>query len=64
MRSEEVEELKKKLNAKVQDLESQLEASQSKCSALEKLKSRLQAELEDLSIEVERVRKKLINIIY
>ena len=55
VRSEEMEELKRKLNGKIQELESQLEASQSKASSLEKVKVRLQGELEDLMVEVERV---------
>lgn len=55
VRSEELEELKRKLNAKIQELESQLEAAQSKASSLEKVKTRLQGELEDLMVEVERV---------
>lgn len=56
VRSEEMEELKRKLNAKIQELESQLEAAHSKASSLEKVKVRLQGELEDLMVEVERVR--------
>jgi len=55
VRSEEMEELKRRMNAKINELEAQLEASQSKASILEKAKSRLAGELEDLSIEVERV---------
>ena len=55
-RAEELEEIKRKFNAKITDLESQLEAAQSKVSSLEKVKNRLQGELEDLSVEVERVR--------
>jgi len=57
VRSEEMEELKRKMNAKIMELEAQLEASQSKASSMEKAKNRLQGELEDLSIEVERVRE-------
>lgn len=56
VRSEEMEELKRKFNAKIVELESQLEASQSKASSLEKVKSRLQGELDDLTVEVERVK--------
>ena len=59
VRSEEMEELKRKMNAKVVELEAQLEAAQSKASSMEKVKNRLQGELEDLSVEVERVRERL-----
>ena len=60
VRSEEMEELKRKLNAKISELEAQLEAAQSKASALEKAKARLQGDLEDLTIEVERVSSQCI----
>ena len=55
-RSEEMEDLKRKMNAKLQDLEEQLEAAQSRASQLEKTKTRLQGELEDTMVEVDRVR--------
>lgn len=55
VRSEEMEELRRKYNSKIQDLESQLEAALAKASGLEKARNRLQGELEDLSVEVERV---------
>ena len=55
VRSEELDDLKRKMNAKLADAESQLEAAQSKCSSLEKAKNRLQGELEDVMIEMERV---------
>jgi len=54
VRSEELDDLKRKLNAKIQDLESQLEQSQSKAGAMEKAKNRLAGELEDMTVEVER----------
>ena len=57
VRSEEMEELKRKMNAKIMELETALEAAQSKANSMEKVKNRLQGELEDLTIEVERVRK-------
>ena len=53
--SAEMEDLKKKLNAKLMDTESQLEAALSKSAALDKNNNRLKGELEDLTIEVERV---------
>lgn len=54
MRSEEMDELKRKLNARLLAAEEQLEAAVSRANALEKAKSRLNGELEDLMIEVER----------
>jgi len=57
VRSEEMEELKRKMNAKVMELEAALEAAQTKASSMEKVKNRLQGELDDLTIEVERVRE-------
>merc|ERR1712002_349604 len=51
---EAIEELKKKLNSKVVEAESQLEASLLKASNLEKQKNRMQGELEDCVIEMER----------
>lgn len=62
VRSEEMEELKRKMNTKITELEAHLEASQAKASSLEKAKNRLQGELEDLNIEVERV--SIINHLY
>jgi len=56
VRSEEMEEMKRKLTAKVQDAESQLEAATTKLSSLEKANHRLKAELEDATVEMERVR--------
>ncbi len=60
VRSEEFEELKRKMNAKLAEAESALEAAQSKASSLDKAKHRLQGELEDVMIEMERVCMKLI----
>jgi myosin heavy chain 6/7 len=54
VRSEEVDELKKKLNGKLLETESQLEVALQKCGTLEKNNNRLKGELEDLTIEVER----------
>jgi len=54
VRSEEMDDLRKKLNARIQDLESQLEAALAKSGGLEKVKRRLMSEMEDLTIEVER----------
>jgi len=55
VRSEEVEDLKKKLGAKLLDAESQLEAALTKSAGLEKVNHRLRGEIDDLTIEVERV---------
>jgi len=56
VRSEELDELKRKLMAKLQEAESQLETALAKANNLDKANHRLKAELEDLTIEVERVR--------
>jgi len=56
VRSEEMEDMKKKFTARLLDTESQLEAALSKAASLDKANHRLRAEMEDLSIEVERVR--------
>jgi len=56
VRSEELEEIKKKFTARLLETESQLEAALSKATSMDKVNHRLRAELEDLSIEVERVR--------
>ena len=57
VRSEELEDLKRKLNNKLIDAESELESAQAKINQLEKAKSRLAGELEDVMVEVERVSK-------
>ena len=56
IRPEEVDEMKKRMNAKVAEVEHQLEAALSKNSGLEKAKNRMISEMEDLVIDVERVR--------
>ncbi|CAH1226607.1 MYH7 [Branchiostoma lanceolatum] len=53
-RAEELEDAKKKLAARLQDAEEQVEAANAKCSSLEKAKNRLAGEVEDLMIDVER----------
>ena len=53
-RSEELDDLKRKMGAKIADAESQLEAALAKASSLEKVKHRMAGELEDVMIEVER----------
>ena len=56
VRSEELDEMKKKLSAKLAEMESSLDASNTKVASLDKVKTRLQNELEDVMVEVERVR--------
>jgi len=56
VRSEELDELKKKFTARLMETESQLEAALSKAASMDKVNHRLRAELEDMSVEVERVR--------
>lgn len=53
-RLEELEESRRKLQAKLQEADENIEQTNAKCSALEKTKCRLQGEIEDMSIEVER----------
>jgi len=55
VRSEELDELKRKLMAKIQETEAQLETALGKAANFDKNNKRLKAELEDLTIEVERV---------
>ena len=53
-RTEELEEAKRKLAAKLTEAEEQVEAALNKCNSLEKVKARLQGEVEDLMVDVER----------
>ena len=55
VRSEEMEEMKKKFMSKLMETESQLEAALSRATSMDKANHRLRVEMEDLSIEVERV---------
>lgn len=55
VRPEEVDELKRKFNARIAELEAQLEAALAKASSLEKVKNRLQGEMDDLMVEVDKV---------
>merc|ERR1712168_1083895 len=61
-RTEELEESKKRLAAKLVEAEEQLEATLSKCSSLEKAKSRMAGEIEDLSIDVERANANVVTL--
>uniref|UniRef100_H3AWW6 Myosin heavy chain 16 n=1 Tax=Latimeria chalumnae TaxID=7897 RepID=H3AWW6_LATCH len=53
-RTEELEETKKKLAARLQEAEEAAEAAQARAASLEKAKQRLQAEVEDLTIDLEK----------
>ena len=55
IRPEELEDLKKKLGARILDGEAQLEAAVAKAIGLEKAKSRSQMEIDALVAEVEKV---------
>jgi len=55
VRAEEMDELKRKFNARIAELEAQLEAALAKSASLEKVKSRLQGEMDDLMAEVDKV---------
>jgi len=55
VRAEEMDELKRKFNARIAELEAQLEAALAKAASLEKVKSRLQGEMDDLMAEVDKV---------
>jgi len=60
IRSEEMDEMKRKFNAKIAELEAQLEAALAKAASLEKVKNRLQGEMDDLMVEVDKVRYLLL----
>uniref|UniRef100_A0A673UGF7 Myosin-16 n=1 Tax=Suricata suricatta TaxID=37032 RepID=A0A673UGF7_SURSU len=53
-RTEELEETKRKLAARLQEAEETAEAAQARAASLEKNKQRLQAEIEDLTIDLEK----------
>uniref|UniRef100_A0A8C1JYZ5 Myosin, heavy chain 7B, cardiac muscle, beta b n=1 Tax=Cyprinus carpio TaxID=7962 RepID=A0A8C1JYZ5_CYPCA len=53
-RTDELEDAKKKLVARLQSSEEAVEASNAKCASLEKTKHRLQTEIEDLMVDLER----------
>ncbi|XP_026481147.1 myosin heavy chain, muscle-like isoform X21 [Ctenocephalides felis] len=53
-RSEELEEAKRKLQARLAEAEETIESLNQKCISLEKTKQRLATEVEDLQIEVDR----------
>ncbi|XP_068940839.1 putative uncharacterized protein MYH16 [Petaurus breviceps papuanus] len=53
-KTEELEETKRKLAARLQEAEEAAEAAQARAASLEKNKQRLQAEIEDLTIDLEK----------
>lgn len=53
---------RKKLQARLQEAEEAVEATQAKCSSLEKTKQRLQLEVEELCLDLEKVKKHYFNI--
>jgi chromosome segregation ATPase len=63
-RSEELEEAKRKLAAKLTEAEEQVEAALNKCNSLEKVKSRLQGEVEDLMVDVERANSSKLTFLF
>lgn len=54
-RIDELEEAKRKLNARVQEMEEALVAAETKASGMEKVKNRMNEEIEDLLLDLERV---------
>ncbi|KAG7459989.1 hypothetical protein MATL_G00216420 [Megalops atlanticus] len=53
-KTEELEETKRKLAARLQEAEEAVEAAQARAASLEKVKHRLQGEVEDLTIDLEK----------
>lgn len=53
-KTEELEDAKKKLSARLGDVEEQLETVTAKCNSLDKAKSRYQGEIERITIELEQ----------
>ncbi|XP_023687437.1 myosin-16-like [Paramormyrops kingsleyae] len=53
-KTEELEETKRKLAARLQEAEQATEAAQARAASLEKVKQRLQGEVEDLTIDLEK----------
>ena len=56
VRPEELEDIKRKMSARLQESESQLEAALSKAVSIEKVKNRLQMEMEAITSDLELVR--------
>ena len=54
-RVEELEDAKRKLAGRVQEMEESLAAAESKASSMEKVKNRMNEEVEDLLLDLEKV---------
>ena len=54
-RSEELEDARRKLTAKLQEMQEQLDAANGRVGSLEKAKQRLSQELEDAQVDADRV---------
>jgi len=52
---QELDDLKRKMNARIQEVTAQLEAAQSKAASADKARKRGQAELEELTAELDKV---------
>ena len=55
LRIEELEEAKRKLAARVQEMEETLTAAETKALGMEKVKNRMNEEVEDLLLDLEKV---------
>ena len=54
-RVEELEDAKRKLGQRVQEMEEALAAAESKAASMEKVKNRMNEEVEDLLLDLEKV---------
>merc|ERR1739838_462965 len=61
-RVEELEDQKRKLNAKVQEMEEALLAAETKASGMEKVKNRMNEEVEDLLLDLEKAQAQASNL--
>merc|ERR1712096_365178 len=61
-RVEELEDAKKKLNARVKEMEEALMAAETKAAGMEKVKNRMNEEVEDLLLDLERAQSQASSI--
>ena len=61
-RVEELEDAKRKLSARVQEMEEALAAAESKASSMEKVKNRMNEEVEDLLLDLEKAQAQASNL--
>lgn len=54
MRAEEIEEARRKIQARLVDMQDQLDVANQKVGSLEKMRSRLMGEIDDAHAEIER----------